>query len=88
MADVFDDIAMIAAGCHYRDCQHDTEPICAVKDAVARGELGEERLDSYRRLRREARHLEAKVDERAAQEEKRKLKVVHKSWKRITSKRI
>lgn len=88
MAEVFDDIAAIASRCHYRDCQHDTEPTCAVKDAVARGELGEDRLDSYRRLRREARHLEAKVDERAAQEEKRKWKVIHKSMKRITSKRI
>jgi hypothetical protein len=26
------------------------EPICAVKDAVARGELSDARLDSYRRL--------------------------------------
>ena len=34
--------------------------------AVARGEIPEDRLESYRRLQREARHLEAKVDERAA----------------------
>jgi ribosome biogenesis GTPase len=88
MSGAFDDIAAVAASCHYRDCKHDTEPICAVKDAVARGEIPEDRLESYRRLQREARHLEAKVDERAALEEKRKWKVIHKNMKRFTSKRI
>jgi len=88
MSEVFDDIEAVALHCHYRDCRHDTEPICAVKDAVARGEIPADRLDSYRRLQREARHLEAKVDYRAAQEEKRKWKVINKNMKKITSKRI
>ena len=88
MSDVFDDIASIAATCHYRDCRHDTEPICAVKDAVARGELSDARLDSYRRLQEESRHLEAKVDERAEQQERRKQKVLSKNIKRFTSKRL
>lgn len=34
------------------------EPGCAVRAAVARGELSEERLKSYLKLKREARYIE------------------------------
>ena len=86
--ETFDDIEALAPGCYYRDCGHDTEPRCAVKAAVERGELGADRLDSYQRLRREMLHLERKVDQRAAAEEKRKWKVIHKGLRKINSKRI
>lgn len=35
----FDDIEALAAHCKFRNCQHDSEPACAVRAAVARGEL-------------------------------------------------
>ena len=36
--------------CKFRDCHHDTEPDCGVKAAVARGDIAENRYDSYLRL--------------------------------------
>lgn len=44
----FDDIARLAPSCRFRDCRHDDEPGCAVRDAVA-----PERLRNYRKLLRE-----------------------------------
>ena len=46
----FSDIAALAHGCRFSDCSHDREPRCAVRDAVARGDLDERRLESWRRL--------------------------------------
>jgi ribosome biogenesis GTPase len=88
LAESFEDIDAIAPACYFRDCQHDTEPRCAVKAAVDRGELPADRLDSFRRLRRERLHLERKVDQAAAAEEKRRWKIIHKNMRRIGSKRI
>jgi ribosome biogenesis GTPase len=36
--------------CKFRDCHHDTEPDCGVKAAVERGDIAENRYDSYLRL--------------------------------------
>lgn len=47
----FVEIAGHATGCRFSNCQHRAEPGCAVKDAVARGDIDARRYDSYRRLR-------------------------------------
>ncbi|MGI5835121.1 MAG: ribosome small subunit-dependent GTPase A [Chloroflexota bacterium] len=36
--------------CKFRNCLHDSEPDCGVKEAVERGEIPEERYDSYLRV--------------------------------------
>ena len=41
----FDDIAALAVGCKFRDCRHEKEPGCAVRDAIA-----PERLASFHKL--------------------------------------
>ena len=46
---------ILARPCRFSDCKHESEPGCAVKAAIAGGELPPERLESYLRLRREAR---------------------------------
>jgi ribosome biogenesis GTPase len=43
----FDDIEGLATGCKFRDCRHDSEPGCAVRAAVSRGDLDAKRLASY-----------------------------------------
>ena len=48
--DVFPDVAALAAGCRFRDCRHEREPDCAVRGAVAGGQLSVERLERYLRL--------------------------------------
>jgi ribosome biogenesis GTPase / thiamine phosphate phosphatase len=39
--------------CRFADCHHGTEPDCAVRAAVERGEISRERYESYRKLRAE-----------------------------------
>lgn len=50
---VFDDIESLASNCRFHDCRHETEPGCAVREAIDTGELDERRLASYLKLRRE-----------------------------------
>ena len=59
----FDDIEALAAGCRFADCRHDTEPGCAVRDAV-----DPERLAAWRKLERE----QARLDDRKAAARARK----------------
>ena len=56
----FEDIKSLADNCKFNDCQHETEPGCAVKEAIAAGELTEKRLESYRKLKRELLYMERK----------------------------
>ena len=45
----FDDIETLAGQCKFRNCQHMTEPACAVRAAVVRGKITAEHLSSYQR---------------------------------------
>jgi len=49
----FADIDEIAARCRFNDCSHTHEPGCAVKVALANGELDEARYAEYMRVMRE-----------------------------------
>jgi ribosome biogenesis GTPase len=46
----FADIDDLAEQCKFRDCAHESEPSCAVTEAIASGALDPRRLESYRRL--------------------------------------
>lgn len=48
--DLYPEIVAAAAGCKFRDCTHSHEPNCAVKKAVARGELDQARYQQYLRM--------------------------------------
>ncbi|WP_081374529.1 GTPase RsgA [Halanaerobium congolense] len=56
----FLDIKKIAKNYKFNDCQHDSEPGCAVKKAIKEGKLAEARLASYRKLKKELLYLERK----------------------------
>lgn len=43
----FDDILDLSKNCKFRNCNHDTEPYCAVKQAVENGSLSREKLERY-----------------------------------------
>jgi ribosome biogenesis GTPase len=75
----FDDIRQLAAGCRFNDCQHQTEPSCAVRRALDDGRLAPERFASYHKLRRELRALAVRSDVRLRQEESRKWRAIHKA---------
>ncbi len=79
----FDEIAELAAQCRFRDCTHSGETGCAVAEALARGSIGADRMESYRKLAAEARHHEVMSDKFAALEQKRQWKVMHKAAKKM-----
>ena len=56
--DAFSEIALLARECRFADCTHAHEPGCAVREAVARGELDEDMYANYLKLSREAEHYE------------------------------
>jgi len=64
LGDAFSDLGALALECRFNDCAHASEPGCAVQAAVAEGVLDPERLESFRRLEREQRRLEARNDAR------------------------
>ena len=51
--DTFSDILELERCCKFSNCRHDTEPGCAVKEAIRNGELSEERYELYKSLGRE-----------------------------------
>ncbi len=36
--------------CKYRDCKHDTDPGCAIREAVEEGKIAETRFENYHRI--------------------------------------
>jgi ribosome biogenesis GTPase len=52
----FADIDNLAAQCRFNDCSHKNEPNCAVQKAIEDGHLSVERLESYRKLKKEAKY--------------------------------
>lgn len=56
----FSDIADLALTCKFNDCQHQTEPHCAVSNAIAAGDLPQARLDTFRKFKAELAILTAR----------------------------
>jgi ribosome biogenesis GTPase len=82
----FDEIAVLAAGCHFADCRHDTEPRCAVKAAVEEGRLPAGRLAAYHKLQAERAALAARKDVLARDATRRKWRVIHRAVRRMPPK--
>jgi ribosome biogenesis GTPase / thiamine phosphate phosphatase len=82
VAEAFDDIAVLGRDCHFADCAHETEPRCAVKQAVAEGRLDAERLASYHKLQKELSWLAVRQDALAQQAEKKKLRAMFRAFRK------
>lgn len=61
---VFDDIEAAATKCRFSDCAHESEPGCAVRDAVESGEISSRRLHNYQQLLRENARNSASLAEK------------------------
>ena len=72
--ETFSDIEAFAASCRFRDCSHQKEPGCAVREAIVSGKLDEKRYASYVKLERELRYIEKKQAEAARMLEKKNRK--------------
>jgi ribosome biogenesis GTPase len=75
----FADIDERAAACRFRDCQHRTEPGCAVRAAVEAGEVSHTRLDSFHKLQDEQAFQARQQDQRAQLEQKRQGRIGSKA---------
>lgn len=53
LASCFPEMRPFIGECHYGDCRHVSEPKCAVREAVTRGEIAADRLETYVLLLRE-----------------------------------
>jgi ribosome biogenesis GTPase len=83
----FADIEELADRCHFADCRHDSEPGCAVLEAVESGALDAGRLASYRKLQREVAFLERQRDHRARREEQRRWRSITRSMRQWSRQR-
>jgi ribosome biogenesis GTPase len=73
----FDDIEALAQECFFSDCQHQSEPRCAIRAAVEAGTLAAERLENYSKLQQELHRLTLRQDDLARRQEQKK-------WKKLT----
>lgn len=65
---VFEDIEVLAKQCRFSDCKHETEPGCAVLQAIEENRLDKRRLLSYQKLRRENDLASTTLAEKRARE--------------------
>jgi ribosome biogenesis GTPase len=80
--DTFVEIGELAGECRFRDCQHQSEPGCAVQHAIASGTLEPERFENYNKIKREIENLEMRRDLAARSEQRRRWKQVTKAMRR------
>jgi ribosome biogenesis GTPase len=75
----FEDVEALVAACRFNDCEHRSEPGCAVRAAVQDGTLSAERLEAYRKLQREAHRAAMATDALARRAERKKWSAISKS---------
>ena len=75
----FADVVELAERCRFRDCRHDGEPGCAVREAVTAGLLDDDRVAGHRKLERELAYEARRIDPRAQAEERRRWRTIQRS---------
>jgi ribosome biogenesis GTPase len=55
--EIFNDIESLAQNCRFRNCQHDAEPGCAVKESLETGVIDKNRLNNYKKMKMEVTNL-------------------------------
>jgi ribosome biogenesis GTPase len=78
LGEAFTDVEALAAQCRFSDCAHRSEPGCAIRRALARGELDRGRYASYEKLKRELHRLEIRLDKRARADEARQRRAFYR----------
>ncbi len=60
LGEAFEDVEQYLGRCRFFDCKHNTEPGCAIKQALEAGNLSLERWQSYLKLKNEAKYSDDK----------------------------
>jgi ribosome biogenesis GTPase len=76
MEKMFGDIEAITKSCRFNDCKHQNEPGCAVREALIKGTIDLPKWQSWLKLQKEIKHLEAKKDNKIRAIEKLSVKKV------------
>jgi ribosome biogenesis GTPase len=82
VAQTFPEIDSLIGQCRFSDCRHLSEPGCAVLAALEDGSLPQRRLDSWRKLGREAEWIAARNDVRLQRERSRAWRQISKEVRR------
>ncbi|NDV26235.1 ribosome small subunit-dependent GTPase A [Desulfovibrio sp. JC010] len=80
--DTYGEIREAAKHCRFRDCTHQNEPGCAVRELLIDGSLETERYENYSDMRAELSFIESKVDDKKRQARKAKDKQLSKLIRR------
>ncbi|MCC5895552.1 MAG: ribosome small subunit-dependent GTPase A [Alkalibacterium sp.] len=83
LSESFSDIESLISACKFNDCRHDTEPGCAIKQALSDGTLAQDRYNSYLKLQKELAYVERKENEKMMRQEKEKWKAISKTVKKM-----
>lgn len=83
----FADVATLAARCHFPGCQHQSEPRCAVRQALAEGVLTEGHFENYCKLQRELAYLEARHNDDVGRARKERERRCHRTWNKVKRRR-
>lgn len=70
IADTFNDIEQLASECRFHDCQHESEPGCAIQAAIVDEKLDVRRLRNYQKLLKEDLHNTSTIHERRQTDKK------------------
>ena len=74
----FSEVEELAQRCRYGDCSHQSEPGCAVQEALSTGRLSSARFENYLKLQVELGFQARRRDEHLTRKEKQRTKSIHK----------
>jgi ribosome biogenesis GTPase len=83
----FPEIEECAGRCRFRDCGHSGEPGCAVGEAVDAGLIAPERLEAWRKLRRELDFLERRKNPAAEAAERERWRTINRQRRTMMQER-
>jgi len=81
LTEAFADVDELASQCRFTNCQHQNEPDCAVRGALASGVLDADRLESWRKLQREQEFLLRKANPEIGATQKKRIKILMRQVK-------
>ena len=78
----FGDIQMLISHCQFKDCRHNKEPDCAVREALSSGMLNKKRWRNFLKLSNEALYLEQRKAQMREVEQRIRIKNQYKKARR------
>jgi ribosome biogenesis GTPase len=81
--ETFSEVLELGARCRFGDCRHGEEPGCAVREALASGQLDPARWFGYTKLLAEVKWVERATDPMEALRHKRHWKSLHKAQRAL-----